>query len=200
MLALTHASCPQKKESDNEKLEFLGDRVLGFVLSDCLFGKTTFSDVGSMAHYLSFLASRSVCARVADRLNLFDYAFLSKGLSRNWNSNVAVHANLCEALIGAIYLDGGLEAARNFVQTFWQKWLSQDYALEDISPKNALQEWAQSRGLTPAYRLVSSKGADHAPLFLVEVAIEGEGVAQGESSSLQGAEKIAAQNLLRQKL
>jgi ribonuclease-3 len=197
--ALSHASHPHRKEN-NEKLEFLGDRVLGLVLSEIFFKDCKIDLVGDMAQQLSHLASRCICAQVTDRFNLFDYASLSKGISNDSQANLAVHANLCEALIGAIYLDGGLQAARTFIQEAWRTWLEKDFNRAAISPKNALQELAQAQGGTPIYTLVERSGPDHAPRFTVKVEAGNLGFEIGVGSSQQAAGKAAAQAMLnRQK-
>lgn len=198
VLALTHAS-NNKNIDNNERLEFLGDRVLGLALSEHLFQNNSSFKVGDMAQHLSYLASRNICAQVASTLKLLGYADTAKGISAKFSDNLAVHANLCEALIGAIYLDGGLEPAREFVKKFWCQWLSQN--LNDgfvISSKNALQEAVQSLGFEPPnYSLVSRSGPDHTPIFVVKVESGKLGEVLGEGSSLQNAEKTAAKKFLK---
>ncbi len=193
--ALTHASSSAQTEN-NEPLEFLGDRILGLILAHHFYNCDKTELVGDMASHLAFLASREICAEIADKLDLFHYAVLSKGLSSNPKANVAVHANLCEALIAAIYLDGGLDEAMKVVKMLWHEWLDQDNTKMKMSSKNVLQELAQATGTTPSYELLSRTGPDHAPEFIVKVNANHLGEAQGLGSSRQAAEKDAAQKLL----
>jgi len=199
--ALTHASVPMQRDH-NETLEFLGDRILGLVIAEHLFVHQVHSEVGKMAQHFSFLVSRHVCAEITSRLSLLEDAHLAKGISTDQQVNKAVHANLCEALIAAIYLDGGIEAARAFIQRFWHEWLSEDFGRNFTkSDKNILQEFAQSvGGGIPRYLVVSHSGPAHAPLFVVEVEVEKLGCACGEGASRRAAEKVAAKNLLAQLL
>ncbi len=191
--ALVHASLRPVHDEDNEKMEFIGDRVLGLVIAEHLFSWHDLA-VGEMARRLGYLVSRDVCADITRKLALFEYAQLASGIRKDPQGHLAVYANMCEALIAAIYLDGGLEAARRFIKEFWQPALDDD---NFESSKNALQEAVQARGASaPTYKVISHSGPDHAPTFIVEVDAPPLGMARGKGSSRQSAEKDAACQLL----
>ena len=208
-LALSHASARSAHNghnAHNERMEFFGDRVLGLIIAEHLLRQEDLP-VGKMAQYLAYLASRPVCAEITRKLSLLEYAQLASNirkdslnkdsLKKDSLSHLAVYANMCEALLAAIYLDGGLKAARDFVEKFWE------FNLNDLdddlyqSSKNVLQEASQALGgAVPAYEVISHSGPDHAPTFVVEVRVPSFGNARGEGSSRRLAEKNAAQNLL----
>ena len=196
--ALTHASAIDKSEN-NKEMEFLGDRVLGLAIARYLFSHPSHFSVGQMAQNYNHLVSRSLCALVSKKLNLLDYTHHSKSITNDQNHHLAVHANLIETLIAAIYLDSGFDEAYQFIENFWGEWLSD--CLDDKktqSPKSALQEKMQSLGCDiPIYEVISRKGPDHAPLFKVRVQ-SGQGSAIGLGTSRLIAEKDAARLLLRQ--
>ena len=200
-LALSHASARSAHNAHNERMEFFGDRVLGLIIAENLLRQEDLP-VGKMAQYLAYLASRPVCAEITRKLSLLEYAQLASNikkdsLKKDSSGHLAVYANMCEALLAAIYLDGGLKAACDFVEKFWQ------FNLNDLdddiyqSSKNVLQEAAQALGgAVPDYEVISHSGPDHAPTFVVEVSVPSFGTARGEGSSRRIAEKNAAQNLL----
>lgn len=197
--ALTHPS--RRAESGDgvsyERLEFLGDRVLGLIVAELLFERYPDENEGTLARRFAALVSGETLAQVAGALELGDYLCLAKSESAAGGSaNPANLANLCEALIGALYLDGGLAAAAAFVRREWAGRLAAPGA-PPRDAKTALQEWSQAaaRGL-PAYRTVESSGPAHAPEFEVEVAVAGVGSARGRGSSKRAAERVAAAALL----
>ena len=194
--ALTHASA--STALSNERLEFLGDRVLGLVVADKLHRLFPKDPEGLLALKLNALVRRDACAAAAVASGLPEHVVLaaSEEASGGRRKN-AILAGLCEAVIAALYLDGGYEAARAFIEKYWEEafaHLSQD--MRDA--KTALQEWAQSRGSrdAPVYRLIGREGPDHAPRFVVEVAIVGAGSATGDGNSKREAEQAAAAALL----
>ena len=195
-MALTHASVPNIK-NNNERLEFLGDRVLGLVTSELLYRSFPDEKEGDLAKRLTALVRRAALALVAEKLSLGSYMRLSTGeLKAGGVQKETILADAVEALIGAIYLDGGLEAARKFIHAHWETMLASGEAPPEDA-KTRLQEWAQAQGLPlPHYRVLSRTGADHSPVFEVEVKVEGQGSAKGSASSKRAAEKLAATTLL----
>lgn len=201
--AVTHASLLQRRGdragAGYERLEFLGDRVLGLLVAELLFRNFPREDEGALARRFAALVSRDGLARVAGRIGLGRFLQLGQGEQEGGaRDNPALLADACEAVIGALYIDGGLEAARRFVEPNWEPLVA-----EDLRPpqdaKTALQEWAQGQGLPlPAYRLVSAEGPPHEPHFTVEVRVSDRGSAVGAGRSKRAAEQTAAQELLRQ--
>lgn len=195
--ALTHSSL-QNKDYDNERLEFLGDRVLGLVVADMLFKAFPQEDEGHLARRHAALVQKAAIVQVAEAVALAPHIRLSSGeLKAGGLRKDTILADALEALIGAIYLDGGFLAAETFVQRFWQVMLAL-YDEPPQDPKTALQEWAQARGLSiPAYRIVLKSGAEHTPLFEIEVSVETVGVIVATASSKRTAEKEAALKMLQ---
>jgi len=192
--ALTHASAGG---DDNERLEFLGDRVLGFLIPEMLIKKFPTENEGTLALKLNTLVRMETCARVAEQAGVDKALIMAPSEDRaGGRRKGAILGDACEALIAALYLDGGIAAARRFVTKFWSPLMTE--VLGDLrDPKNALQEWAQGRKLgTPTYRLVKREGPDHAPRFTVDVLVKGQEPVSGEGSNLRSAEQAAARNLL----
>lgn len=197
--ALVHASSTDNRADSNERLEFLGDRVLGLVIAERLFERFTDEDEGALARRFAGLTSREGLVRVATDINLDRFIKAERGDQETAKrSQASVAADTLEAVLGALYLDGGIEAARTFILARWETLMD-----EDLSPpkdaKTALQEWAQARGLgLPIYVLDSREGPDHAPTFIMSVAVKDHGNATGNGSSRRGAEQTAAQAMLQQ--
>jgi len=192
--ALTHASAGG---DDNERLEFLGDRVLGFLIAEMLIKKFPKENEGTLALKLNALVRMEACARVAEQAGVDKALIMAPSEDRaGGRRKGAILGDACEALIAALYLDGGITAARRFVTTYWTPLMTEVQGdLRD--PKNALQEWAQGRKLgTPTYRLSKREGPDHAPRFTVDVLVKGQEPVAGEGSNLRSAEQAAARNLL----
>lgn len=192
--ALTHASAGG---DDNERLEFLGDRVLGFLIAEMLIKKFPTENEGTLALKLNTLVRMETCARVAEQAGVDKALIMAPSEDRaGGRRKGAILGDACEALIAALYLDGGIAAARRFVTKFWSPLMIE--VLGDLrDPKNALQEWAQGRKLgTPTYRLAKREGPDHAPRFTVDVLVKGQEPVAGEGSNLRSAEQAAARNLL----
>ena len=192
--ALTHASAGG---DDNERLEFLGDRVLGFLIAEMLVEQFPQESEGSLALKLNTLVRMETCARVAESAGIDRALILAPSEERaGGRKKGAILGDACEAIIAALYLDGGMTAARGFVSKYWSPLMSEVQGdLRD--PKNALQEWAQGRKLgTPSYRLAGREGPDHAPRFTVEVTVTGFEPASGEGQNLRTAEQAAARSLL----
>jgi ribonuclease-3 len=192
--ALTHSSMGG---ADNERLEFLGDRILGFIIAELLIAQFPHEKEGSLALKLNALVRMETCARVAEAAGIDRDLILAPAEDRSGGRRkAAILGDACEAVIAALYLDGGLPAARKFVSKHWQPLMSE--VTGDLrDPKNALQEWAQGRKLgTPSYRVSRREGPDHAPRFTVEVSVRGHEPAMGEGLSLRAAEQAAARALM----
>ncbi len=198
--ALTHSSTTKTRNEriwTNERLEFLGDRVLGLIVSRMLYDRFPDEEEGELSRRFTALVRREALARVAGNIGLGEYLLLSPGEAETGGrKNPAILADSCEALIAALYLDAGLEAASNFVRTHWEPLMH-----EDLSPpkdaKTTLQEWSQARGLKlPAYRQMDRNGPDHAPVFTIEAALEGYAPAAATGPSKRTAEQAAAEALL----
>ena len=196
--ALSHASLGQHS---NERLEFLGDRVLGLVIAERLYRDFPDLHEGGMAVRLNALVRRESCARVAEAAGLGPWLVMASSESGSGGRyKQAILAGACEAVIAALYLDGGMDAARGFIERYWAN------AFATLAPdlrdaKTALQEWAQSGALKtkvqPSYTMTSREGPDHAPVFTVEVTLPGQGGEIGEGPSKRDAEQEAARRMLR---
>ena len=195
--ALTHSST-QNDHSNNERLEFLGDRVLGLVVADLLFSTFPDEEEGSLAKRHTGLVQQEALVSVAQALDLAGYLKLSAGeMKSGGQKKEKILADAVEALIGAVYRDGGFKAAQGFVIKFWAPML-QSQTLPPEDAKSQLQEWAQGRGLPlPEYKMVSKSGTDHAPVFEIEVSVEGYGNAKAAAASKRAAEKEAALKMLQ---
>ncbi|HBH27173.1 MAG TPA: ribonuclease III [Rhodospirillaceae bacterium] len=193
--ALTHASVGGPVTY--ERLEFLGDRVLGLIVSQWLYAVFPREAEGCLAKRLAALVEGTHLAALAQDLDLGPHIRLSEAeRAAGGAENPHILADVLEALIGALYLDAGLEAAERFVRGAMGEAITKTMEPPQ-HPKTALQEWAQARGLPlPAYAVVGRHGPDHAPHFIVRVAVEGLGEAEGEGANRQAAERAAAQSLL----
>ncbi len=194
--ALTHASLNPGGVS-NERLEFLGDRVLGLVVADMLYRGFPDENEGALARRLAALVSRPSLARVAETCRLGDHLRLADAeRDAGGRANPALLANACEAVIAALYLDGGLAPAARFVTAHWATLVAEDRA-PPKDPKTALQEWAQGRGWgLPVYEEIGREGPSHAPLFTVRVSVADGRAAHAEGPSKRVAERDAAARLL----
>lgn len=198
--SLTHASIQRNQRrggDDNERLEFLGDRVLGLAISALLINAYPGAREGDLARRLNRLVRRKMCAEVATELGLGKFLILSAGEERSGGRRKStILGNAMEALLGAIFLDGGYDQAAKIIVTLWKPKLL-DAGEVQLDAKTALQEWAQGRGLPlPVYKTVDRKGPDHQPLFVTEVEVDKIGTGRGEGTSKRAAEQKAAQNLL----
>jgi len=197
--ALTHRSAlsgRSKKQSavdGNERLEFLGDRVLGLATAEALIAAFPDEEEGQLARRLAALVSAPTLAKVATACDIGAHIKSAPGARDQYN---AVLADACEAVIAALYLDGGLDAARAFITAQWSPLMNA--AVEaPKDAKTALQEWAQGKGLPlPAYREISSAGPAHAPSFVMAVKVEGYPEVQGQGRTKRIATQAAATALL----
>jgi ribonuclease-3 len=198
--ALTHISAlkgVRNRAGSYQRLEFLGDHVLGLVISDMLFRAYPKADEGELSRRLADLVRKETCAEIARTIDLG--AAIRVGSSEanaGARKRPAILADICEAVIGAAYLDGGYKAAEELVDRLWQaRMRATAQPLRD--PKTVLQEWAQARGLpTPAYREVARSGPDHSPEFRVAVLLPNFAPAEGMGRSKRVAEQAAAAAML----
>jgi ribonuclease-3 len=198
--AFTHVSAlkSQRSRADSyQRLEFLGDHVLGLIVSDMLYRAFPAADEGELSKRLADLVRKETCADVARALGLLDGIKLGTvGAGAGARLRKSVLGDICEAVIGAIFLDGGYPAAESFVQRNWvERMRKPARPLRDS--KTVLQEWAQGKGLpTPVYREVERSGPHHDPQFRVAVDLPGLAPAEGVGGSKRAAEKIAASAML----
>ena len=189
--ALTHASHgPPGRAKDYERLEFLGDRVLGLVAAEELYRRFPDIGEGDLSRRLNLLVRQESCTEVALRLELGQFIRWGTGSGRIASNRVL--AEVCEALIAAVYLDDGLDSARDFILRHWRD-LFERAAAVGKDAKTALQEWAHTKGLPePAYGEKTRRGPDHLPVFVMMVEVEGYPPASGEGPNKQAAEQTAA--------
>ncbi|WP_047307316.1 ribonuclease III [Rhodopseudomonas palustris] len=197
--ALTHVSALKsaRRTDSYQRLEFLGDHVLGLIVSDMLYRAFPDADEGELSKRLADLVRKESCADVARHLDLSEGIKIGTvGAGAGAKLRKSVLGDICEAVIGAVYLDGGYEAASNFVRSNWTERMHKPVrSLRD--PKTVLQEWAQARGLpTPVYREVERTGPHHDPQFRVAVVLPGLEPAEGVGGSKRAAEKVAASAML----
>jgi ribonuclease III len=180
-----------------ERLEFLGDRVLGLVIADWLWRRFADEPEGHLTRRLTSLVRRDALARVAATIGLDRHLLLSPAEAASGAArNPGILADVLEAVIAAIYLDGGFAAAFAFIERWWEPLIAEMEA-PPRDPKTTLQEWAQARALPlPAYQLVATSGPDHAPHFTVAVRVAGQEEASATASSKRAAETGAAAALL----
>ena len=195
--ALTHASARKSSKVNNERLEFLGDRVLGLVIAEELLRKNPNSTEGEIATYYNSLVKKETCSFIAKEIGLENLLTLGKSVKRtNDRQKDKILGNAIEALIGAIFLDAGFEISKQLVLKVWGKQID---IVRDIEAhaKTALQEFLQSKGQEPpTYKQISRTGPDHDPDFCVEVVL-GSGLnAIGSGSTKRMAETKAAEQIL----
>jgi len=193
--SLTHISAVSGggRANSYQRLEFLGDHVLGLIISDMLYRSFPKGDEGELSRRLADLVRREACADVARAINLSEAIRLgSSETSAGGRNRVAILADVCEALIGAVFIDGGYEAAVALIEKLWgERMRTPVRPLRD--PKTMLQEWAQARGLpTPTYREVERTGPHHSPEFRIAVTLPNREPAEGKGRSKRSAEQAAA--------
>jgi ribonuclease-3 len=196
--ALTHASAAGRRDACYERLEFLGDRVLGLCVSHMLFEAFPAEEEGPLSHRLAALVRKETCANVARAWDVGPHVRLGEGeAASGGRDKTPILGDICEAIIGAVFLDGGAAEAERIVrEAFEPRMLAPNRRLRDA--KTMLQEWAQGRKLAaPTYRLVYRSGPDHAPQFEIGVAVEGFEEALGAGASKRVGEQAAAQAFLQ---
>jgi ribonuclease-3 len=200
--ALTHRSALDRKRRvkfahGNERLEFLGDRVLALVVAEMLLEHFPNDSEGELAKRHAALVKASVLADVAREIGLGEYLLLADNERASGGAaKPTILADACEAVLGAIYRDGGLAPAAKFIRKHWQQRL-EAAVKPPADAKTALQEWAQGRGLKlPDYKEIGREGPAHAPKFAVEVAVQDRAPARGVGRTKREAERDAATKLL----
>jgi ribonuclease-3 len=195
--ALTHASAV-KARSNNERLEFLGDRVLGLIVADLLLCRFPDAPEGEIAPRFNALVDARACAEIGTEIDLADFVRADAALkARTRGSGGNYLADAVEALIAALYLDGGLDTARAFVLRYWEPRLGM-VVTKPANPKSELQEWLAGRGeARPEYVIDGREGPDHQPIFTVSVRVEGFAPSLGTGGSRRAAEEAAASAFLR---
>ena len=195
--ALTHSSMSSVNRSDNERLEFLGDRVLGLVMSEALLAEDRKAREGQLAPRYNALVRKETCAEVARQVDVG--AALKLGRSEMMSGGrrkLALLGDAMEAVIAAVYLDAGFDAAKEMILRLWGERIARvDDDARD--PKTSLQEWAQARGMAPpAYVETARTGPDHAPVFTIEARLDNGATAEATAGSKRKAEQQAAAALL----
>jgi ribonuclease-3 len=194
--ALTHAGADSAHS--NERLEFLGDRVLALVVSETLYRRYPAEDEGALTRRVHSLVRWEACARIGEDIGLWEHLVLTRAEAAGGRSRGPIVGSALEAVIAAIYFDGGMDPARAFIERLWEPMFS-DPGADVRDAKTRLQEWSQSRGkasTAPVYALKSQEGPDHAPFFVVTVKVQGYDAVTGEGGSKRQAEQDAAAKLL----
>ena len=195
--AVTHASVASPGRGDNQRLEFLGDRVLGLVMAEALLAADTQAAEGQLAPRFNALVRKETCADVAREIGLGQALKLGRSeMLSGGRRKQALLGDAMEAVIAAVYLDAGFGAAKALVLRLWGKRIG---AVEDDArdAKTALQEWAQARGMPPpVYADVGRSGPDHAPQFTVRATLDNGQSAEASAGSKRQAQQMAAQTLL----
>jgi ribonuclease-3 len=196
--AVTHSSISSATRPSNERLEFLGDRVLGLSIATALFGADERAAEGQLAPRFNALVRQETCAEVARDLGLGEVLKLGRSeMMSGGRRKEALLGDAMEAVIAAVYLDAGFDAARDVVLRHWGPRIAAAATAETRDAKSSLQEWAQARGLPPpAYVETAREGPDHQPLFTVEARLSTGETASGTATGKRAAEQAAARALL----
>ena len=196
--ALTHSSLSATSANgDLERLEFLGDRVLGLLTAEALWRRNPTMQEGELAPRLNALVRKETCANAAVALGLDHLVLLSPHEEASGGrGKTSILGDVCEAFLGALYIDGGLEAARRAFDIYWLENLERLYQ-NHRDAKTALQEWSQEKGLgAPRYTVIDADGPAHAPAFVIEARVDDKKSAVGEGRSKRAAQMSAARALL----
>jgi len=193
--AITHPSL--EGEANYQRLEFLGDRVVGLAVAGLVFAKFGDDSEGKLSRRQAALVRKETLCQVAIDLGVAPLIRMTETtLKTGGKDNASILSDVIEALVGALYIDGGFQAAKAFVEGAWRHRLEDKTAAKD--PKSGLQEWAQGRAKPlPRYETVERSGPDHAPSFSIKVSVEGLGDAVGSGTSKRIAETKAAEKLLK---
>ncbi|RYG91590.1 ribonuclease III [Loktanella sp. IMCC34160] len=195
--ALTHPSMTSPNRDNNQRLEFLGDRVLGLVMAEALFTADRGATEGVLAPRFNALVRKEACAEVAQQIDLGAVLKLGRSETKSGGRRkIALLGDAMEAVIAAVYLDAGYDAARDVVLALWRDRID---GVEEVAQdaKTALQEWAQARGeQPPRYIEVAREGPDHSPVFTIEVRLQSGATEQARAGSKRQAEQSAAKALL----
>ena len=192
--SLTHPSF--SKKNNYERLEFLGDRVLGLIISNEIFNIYSDDSEGNLAKKISFLVCKNTLIKIADKLMLEKYFIISKNIKKT--SFDSIKANSLEALIAAIYLDSNFSNTYVIVKKLWNNYIKQ-INLDYHDPKSKLQEWSlKTNNMLPVYEVKKKEGPDHNPIFTVNLKLNGKIYSIGVGKNKQDAEIMAAEKALKQ--
>ena len=196
--ALTHSSIASESRKDNQRLEFLGDRVLGLVMAEALLEIDQFASEGTLAPRFNALVRKEACAEVARHIDLGGVLKIGRSeMLSGGRRKDALLGDGMEAVIAAIYKDGGFEVAKRTITELWGDRIK-NVKGDARDAKTMLQEWAQARGQNPPkYEIMSQSGPDHAPEFLVKVLLDSGETADSTAGSKRQAEQMAAKSLLQ---
>lgn len=196
--ALTHSSLSSTTRADNQRLEFLGDRVLGLVIAEALLLDDNEATEGRLAPRLNALVRKEACAEIAIEIDLGAALMMGRSeMMSGGRKKLALLGDAMEAVIAAVYLDGGYEASKSLILRLWGNRISN---AENIAtdPKSSLQEWSQARGMRPpAYIEVDRSGPDHEPTFTIEAQLQNGATARAKATSKRAAQQAAAAALLQ---
>lgn len=199
MRALRHSSYGDGLDSgsNNERLEFLGDRVLGLMTARALFDYSSEPE-GTLARRLNALVRKEMCATIARKIGLGDCLLMSASEEKQGGrEKTSILGDACEALIAALYLDGGMETVQSFYDRYWGPELKIVVSKSAKDAKTTLQEMAMAHGRgLPQYEVTDRSGPDHDPVFVIDVSVTGAGTATGTGKSKRDAERLAAQSLI----
>ncbi|USO02355.1 MAG: ribonuclease III [Alphaproteobacteria bacterium] len=193
-MALTHPSALPKKHRNYEfeRLEFLGDRVLGLIIAEFVYSQYPDEREGVLARYQSVLVSRDICKKIGENIGLLP--FIKYSLKDYQSKNTALIANTIEAVLGAIFLDGNLNPCKQFIYKHWKTDLIQEQSKD---PKTLVQEWAQKTyNIVPTYTLLEKAGSEHSPIFTYQLQVEPDFESVGKGYNRKQAEQDAAQNFI----
>ena len=183
--------------NNNEKLEFLGDRVLGFVISKKLYDIYPEETEGALDKKFASLVNKNMCLSIANKLNLSKFIKTNTNKTNNYKPENKIISDTCEAIIGAIFLDQGIKVVENFILKIWNEYI-EDTQETKIDSKTKLQEFSLKKyKVLPKYTLLKTKGPKHKPVFHVQVKIKSSKSIDGIGSSKKLAEQDAATSLLR---
>ena len=192
--SLTHPSF--SKKNNYERLEFLGDRVLGLIISNEIFNIYSDDSEGNLAKKISFLVCKNTLIKIADKLMLENYFIISKNIKKT--SFDSIKANSLEALIAAIYLDSNFSNTYIIVKKLWNNYI-QKINLDYHDPKSKLQEWSlKTNNILPVYEVKKKEGPDHNPIFTVNLKLNGKIYSIGVGKNKQDAEVMAAEKALKE--
>ena len=196
--SLTHSSIASESRKDNQRLEFLGDRVLGLVMAEALLELDQFASEGTLAPRFNALVRKEACAEVARHIDLGGVLKIGRSeMLSGGRRKDALLGDGMEAVIAAIYKDGGFEVAKRTITELWGDRIK-NVKGDARDAKTMLQEWAQARGQNPPkYEIMSQSGPDHAPEFLVKVLLDSGETADATAGSKRQAEQMAAKSLLQ---
>ena len=194
--ALTHSSFKNNSNSNQERLEFLGDRVLGLVIAEFLFQNFLSEREGVLTNKFRYLVQNKQCTKIAEKLDIISY--LQLGNSEKNKITHSILADSIEALLGAVYLDGGYDVSKKVILSLWDEYLNNDEILNaTVSSKNILQEYLHANSFSEAsYSVISKDGEDHKPSFLVEVSVAKIGKVNALGKSIKEAEINAAKKFI----